>query len=170
MMLRRFALASVLLIASSAAPAMAATNTSNLDVSAEIAANCTINAAALDFSAYDPIVAHKTVDYDVTADVTTNCTTGATATITLGQGANDTAGTPGAPVRRLKSGTTDYLSYNLYQDSGHATVWGNTIPTGVAPPATNGADQISTVYGRVPFGQNVPLGTYTDTVVATVNF
>ncbi|MBN3945447.1 MAG: spore coat protein U domain-containing protein [Nostoc sp. NMS7] len=168
MMLRRFALASVLLIASSAAPAMAATNNADLDVSAEIVANCTIATAPLDFSAYDPIVANKTTAYNVNASVTTNCTTGAVATITLGQGTNDTAGTPDAPQRQLKSGA-NLLPYYLYQDAGRATVWGNTALTGVLP-ITDGTNQISTVYGQVPANQNVPVGTYTDTVVATVTF
>jgi spore coat protein U-like protein len=69
----------------------------------------------------------------------------------------------------LKDGATDYLTYELYQNSAHSTVWGNTSGTGVANTG-NGTQQSITVYGTVDAGQNVPAGSYSDTVVATVSF
>jgi spore coat protein U-like protein len=61
------------------------------------------------------------------------------------------------------------LSYSLFQDSTRATVWGNDAATGVGHTGT-GASSALTVYGSVGSGQNVPAGTYADTVVATVTF
>ncbi|MEH2244835.1 Csu type fimbrial protein [Nostoc sp.] len=171
MMLRRFALASVLLIASSVTPAMAAPlNTSNLYVSANVVANCIINTNAVVFGDYDPIVGNSSAfgaDLDQTGTVTTLCTSGSEASISLDQGLNDATGTLTAPERRLSSGSSNYLSYNLYSDSARGTVWGST---GVAPAGDDGTLQTTTVFGRIPKGQNAVKGNYSDTVVATVNF
>jgi spore coat protein U-like protein len=62
------------------------------------------------------------------------------------------------------------LGYFLYQNVGRTTVWGNTVGTAPSSVAGTGAPQNFTVYGAVTGGQNVPTGSYTDTVVATVTF
>jgi spore coat protein U-like protein len=147
-------------------PAQAATATANLAVSATIANNCTITTIAVGFPTYDPIVTHaSTPDDSTTGSVTVTCTKGAAATIGLGLGAN-VSGTQ----MRMANGT-NYLNYALYQDSGHATVWG-TSGAGLLSPgaAPSKAPRTFQVYGRIPAAQDLPAGTYTDTVVATVNF
>lgn len=157
-------------IATMSGTAVAGTATSNLAVSATVAANCTIDASAgLAFGTYDPIVTNASTALTGSGTISTTCTNGASATITLGQGANaDTSSTDTAPLRRMTDGT-DFLSYQLYTDSGDSTVWGNTSATGAAVTGT-GAAISTTVYGSVAAGQNVPAGSYTDTVVATVTF
>lgn len=147
----------------------AGTDTSSLEVSATVTANCTITTAPVAFGAYDPVVTNASTALDATGTVTTTCTNGASATILLGQGANaDTGSTDAAPVRRMISGS-DYLSYQLYSDSGRSTVWGNDATSDVATTGT-GSNVDVTVYGSVTAGQNVPSGSYADTVVATVSF
>jgi spore coat protein U-like protein len=174
-MLRRFSLASALLVAgsivASVAPAIAATATSDITVSADVAADCTISTSALSFGSYYQISSHASSPLDATGTVTTTCTTGSGPKITLGQGSNPAGtSTDAAPLRRLNDGGTNYLSYSLYQDSGHTTVWGNTAGTAASPTA-DGTAQITTIYGRVAGAQApVPAGTYTDTVTATVTF
>ena len=94
------------------------------------------------------------------------CTKGATTTIGLDLGSNASGST-----RRLTDGSSNYLTYELYQDSGRSTVWGNSgagLFTPVAAPSK--ASRAFTAYGRVAGAQDVPAGTYTDTVTATVNF
>ncbi|MEH2374563.1 Csu type fimbrial protein [Nostoc sp.] len=171
MMLRRFALASVLLIASSAAPAMAGTATDNLGVSGSVDANCTIVATPVAFAPYDPVTANATgIPLNATGKVATVCTTGASAVITLGQGINHGTGSDAVPARQMIGGTgTDNLSYSLFSDAGLTTVWGNTVATGV-PITGTGTSVDTAIYGSIPGGQNVPAGTYNDTVVATVTF
>lgn len=152
-----------------AANAYAGTATSSMTVDSTISANCTISTTAVNFGAYDPIVAHKTAALTGTGSVTTTCTSGASAYITLGQGANAATGsTDAAPVRQMASGT-NRLSYQLYSESTRTTVWANTSTTGLADTGT-GAASTKTVYGSVSAAQNKPAGTYTDTVVATVTF
>ena len=89
--------------------------------------------------------------------------------MTLGQGANpDGASSDAVPVRQMTDGT-NFLTYFLFQETGRTTVWGNTALTGVAHTGTGTLTAI-TVFGRLGAGQNVPAGSYTDTVVATITF
>lgn len=154
-----------------ASSAYAGTQTSDMAVSATVTANCTIDASAgLAFGAYDPVVTNATTGTDLAGSgtISTTCTNGAPVTLLLGQGTNpDTGSTDAAPLRRMLSGTTDYLSYQLYTDSGHATVWDNTAGESLTG---TGVTASTTVYGLVTKGQNVKPGTYNDTVVATVSF
>ncbi len=150
--------------------AKAGTATSNLSVSASVSANCTISTSALAFGAYDPVSANAAAPLDGTGGVTVTCTQGASTTITLGQGATaKVASTDAAPLRQMTDGGASRLEYFIYQDAGHSTVWGNTVGTSAAHTGTGTSTNI-TAYGRVTAGQNVPSGSYTDTVVATVTF
>lgn len=149
--------------------ALGGSTTANLSVTASVANNCTISTSAVAFGAYDPIVTNATTALTATGSVTITCTTGDSGlSVTLGQGANAAGGSTAAvPLRRMVYSSSNYLSYYLYSNSGYSTVWGSTGPT-IA--TGNGSAQIYTVYGSIPAGQNVPAGSYTDTVVATVNF
>ena len=143
--------------------------TSSIAVSATVNANCLITAGALGFGTYDPVSANASSPLDGSATLTVTCTQGAAAKIMLGQGAHqDSGSTDGTPIRRMMSGST-YLSYQLYKDVAGGVVWGNTDGTHVAYTGTGSSGSVS-VYGRVAAGQNVPAGSYTDTVLATINF
>ena len=146
----------------------AATSTANLAVSATVAANCTISAGSVAFGAYDPIVANASAAKNASGSVTTTCTNGSAAYITLSQGLNPSSGsTDAAPVRQMVSGS-NALKYYLYSDTS-STVWGNTGASGKGDTGSGTASAL-TVYGSIPAAQNVPTGTYADTVVATVTF
>jgi spore coat protein U-like protein len=146
--------------------AAAASQTANLGVSATVSTNCTISTTALGFGSYDPVGANASADLDGTGGLTVACTKGATATLGLGLGANASGST-----RRMSDGSGSFLTYELYQDSGRSTVWGTAgagLLTLTAAPSK--AARVFTVYGRVPSNQDATAGSYTDTVVATVNF
>jgi spore coat protein U-like protein len=145
----------------------AAVSTSNLAVSATINDACTITTTALAFGNYDH---NATSDSPGTGSVTETCTNGTAATITLGQGLNPTlASVDGVPERQMASGT-NRMAYFLFSDEGAGTLWGNTPATGVAQTGTGNAGTTLTVYGFITAGQNVHVGAYADTVVATVTF
>jgi spore coat protein U-like protein len=156
------------LLAASLVPfgAYAASQTASLTVSATVTNNCTITTAALSFASYDPVVGNATANLDGTGRVTVACTRGAAPTIGLGTGSSSSGS-----ARRLADGTGNFLSYDLYQDSGRSVAWSNT-GTGLltTTAATSKAARDFTVYGRIAGNQDVPAGSYTDTVVATVNF
>ena len=145
----------------------AATATTNLGVSATVSANCTLTATAVGFGSYDPVSANASTDLVASGAVNANCTNGATATILLGQGLHAATGsTDAAPLRQMISGGNQ-LSYQLYSDANHTTVWDNS--TGVSYSGQGTQTSVS-VYGKVTAGQNVPSGNYADTVVATISF
>lgn len=156
----------MLLVAASSRSHASGSASANLGVSASVANNCTISTSPLAFGSYDPVVANASTNLDATGTVTVACTKGATATIGLGLGSNAAGNT-----RRMTDGSSNFLSYEVYQDSSRATVWGNSGADLLSPsaaPSKNTRD--FTVYGRVPSNQDVPAGSYTDTVTATVNF
>jgi spore coat protein U-like protein len=159
-----------LLVLLSAGPAFAATATSSFQVTASVAANCTISSTSIDFGVYDPVVNNITNPLDQTGTVMITCTKGAVTTIELDAGQNNGLGPSGGTYRAMKSGS-DYLSYNIYQDSNRVTLWSTGVSGRYTPPAApNKNPRTFTTYGRVPAGQDVPSGPYLDSVIATVNF
>ncbi len=155
-----------------AATAFAGTATSNLGVSASVSANCTISTTAVAFGAYDPIVTNATTPRDANGAVTITCTKGSGPTIGLDVGLYSTHASGTTRAMTDGAGTPSSLSYEVYQDSPGGTVWGNSGGGLVTPPAApSKAPRTYTVYGRIPAGQDVPVAaSYSDTVVATVNF
>jgi spore coat protein U-like protein len=145
----------------------ATTATVDLPIAVTVANNCTITAVAVGFPNYDPISTHaSTPDDSTSGSVTITCTKGAATTIGLSLGANFT----GTQARML-NGAANYLNYGLYQDAGHTTAWGNAGASLFTPPVAPSKDaRTYPVYARIPAGQDVPAGTYTDTVTASVNF
>lgn len=151
-----------------ATSAFAGSASTNLGVTATVSDNCIIATADVAFGAYDPIVANAAAALNGTGSVTVTCTTDASAVLTLGLGANDNGGTASDPARRLSDGT-NCLSYSLFSNPGRTSEWGNDAGTGVADTGT-GTASAHTVYGSIDPAQNVPKGSYADTVVATVTF
>ena len=140
--------------------------TASLSVSATVTKNCTITTAPVAFGNYDSVTANATAPLDGIGTITVKCTKGAAAKVGLNTGGNAQGTT-----RRMAGGTAEYLNYELYKDTGRATVWGNTADTALdVPVSTNQNPRDFPVYGRVAQAQVAAVGTYTDTVVATVNF
>jgi len=149
-----------------AAPALAATATANLGATATVINNCTISTAVLAFGNYDPVNVNAAAPLDGTGTVTIACTKGSTVTIGLGLGSNASGAT-----RRLTDGSGNFLTYEVYQEAAHTTIWGNAGAALLSPAAApSKAARNFTAYGRVPSNQDITAGIYTDTIVATVNF
>jgi spore coat protein U-like protein len=148
------------LVISSDGSALAGSANAPLPVSVVVANNCTIATAAVTFAGYDPL--SSTATDSTGGSVTITCTQGAATTIGLNFGTN----TPAGPASMANG--TYLLPYALYSDSGRTTLWGGT--TFAPPVAPSKAARTYPVYGRIPAGTDVPSGTYTDTVQATVNF
>jgi spore coat protein U-like protein len=165
--MRRFILLGALVGVVACAPSLIAADAStSLSVSASVSNNCLISTTALTFAPYDPVVANATADLDGTGHVVVACTKGAAPTIGLGTGSSASGG-----QRRLADGSGNFLTYDLYKDAGRSTAWassgGGLLTTPIAPSKVA---RDFTVYGRVAGSQDVPAGSYADTVVATVNF
>jgi spore coat protein U-like protein len=132
---------------------------------AHAAPACTISATSVNFGSYNVFTGSTT---DSTGTVTINCNGSAhNITVALSQGSSSTFN----PRTMTKGGET--LTYNLYRDAARTTIWGDgtggtSTYTNANPP--NNADISLTVYGRVPAGQDVSAGAYSDTVAAVINF
>lgn len=166
-----FGFLALVLLCVFATPAFGGTASANIAVGATVLNVCTITATPLAFGNYDPTVSTAN---DNTATVVVACTLGASANVTLGQGSHAANGsTDAAPLRQMEgtTDTTQRLRYDLYQNSGRSTVWGNTSATGenytgVGPLNTT----TLTVYGRLPINQNAKADVYSDIVVATITY
>lgn len=164
--MKRLVLVAGMLAASTLAEA--GTGTSNLGVTATVTSSCSITAGTLAFGTYDAVTGAQV---DGSATLTVACSRGALTSITLGQGANPNTGSSDAiPLRRMKDSSANALSYSLFTDSLRLLPWGNTALTGETYIPTSSAPQNVTVYGRITALQDVPSGSYSDTVVATISF
>ena len=127
-------------------------------------ASCsTFTITGVSFGTYNVFTAGAT---DSTGDIKYKCTAGQPISITLSKGAAPTF----TPRTLLKGSET--LDYNLFMDASRSVIWGDgTSPTSFYsdsnPP--NGNVQV-TIFARIPAGQDVTAGSYTDTVLATINF
>ena len=140
----------------------------SVDIGAAVDIRCSVIANPLHFGVYVPSGAHATTPLDATTTINLDCIGGRRADVRLDQGVDpDPSSTDNAPLRRLSDGGGNYLDYNLYEDSGYATVWDNR-PRAVLAPRT--FPTLLTVYGRIPPAQNVFRGLYTDTVIVSVYY
>jgi spore coat protein U-like protein len=146
----------------------AATSSANSLIFATVVDNCTISAAPLAFGSYDPVIANAAAALDGSGTIIVACTKGATATIGLSTGSN---GSHGVGTTRALYGGSAYLSYEVFRDAGRSQLWSNAgaglYDIGAAPSKS---PRTFTVYGRISANQDVPAGSYTDTMTATVNF
>ena len=143
-----------------------AQTSSAVAVTSEVTTECFVSASPMAFGVYDPVFANGSVALDGMATITLTCTKGAVATVALGAGVNAIGQT-----RRMVSNIGDHLAYELHMDAARMFAWRDDIFSLLTlGPATSMAPRALTVYGRVDAGQDVRAGTYTDSIIATVNF
>lgn len=132
-------------------------------VSASVPRSCTLLVGAdLDFGPHPGPIAAV---YDNSTTLSMQCRGGTPWTLSLDNGKYFDSGT-----RRMRiAGTDSYVRYGLYHDTGRSLPWGQSAGDTLAGSGT-GALDTRTVYGRVPSGQNVPAGIYSDTVTATITY
>ena len=161
--------ASVALLALSE-DAAALTQSTNLAVGASVNMRCNVVTANLAFGNYMPAGNHATAPLDAVGSIGINCAAGGNnVRVLVGQGQYPATGSTNAsPLRQMGFGA-NRLAYNLYQDVNRTQVWRSQLP-GLNPSPSNTYPVNLPVYGRIPPAQNVPWGTYTDSVLVTVNF
>jgi spore coat protein U-like protein len=68
-------------------------------------------------------------------------------------------------------GASNYMNYNIFLNSGRTTIWNTTnvsSSTSTSRFTPLGGGLVG--YGRVPAGQDIAIGAYSDTITATVNY
>jgi spore coat protein U-like protein len=145
----------VLAVLLSATAVLAVTETSPLNVTAQVVSRCRITSVTnLDFLTYDPT--DPVDDDDGVGDVTFRCTRGTIYEIYI------------AGIRTMTDGV-DTLSYELYQDAARTTVWPSGLP-GVGGTSASNAPVTQGIYGRIPALQDVQAGIYSGTVTVTIEY
>jgi spore coat protein U-like protein len=146
----------------------AGTKNDTFNVNANVASNCFITAADMNFGDYD-----GTAVVDSTSTVSVRCSKNADFDIALSVGT--TLG--GTYAQRLMAGPGgDTLQYNLYTPAGFGTIWGNNSPgTGwVSGTGTGLGNTLNfTVNGRIPdtvANQAASVGAYQDVITATITY
>ena len=151
---------SIALLATASA-ASAATVSTSFQVTASVAAQCSVTANNLAFGVVDPLGGNV----DQTTTLSVKCTKNSPYTVGLNAGV-----TTGSTIAaRLMANGADTMAYQLYTDSARTTVWGNsaTAPTWVSGTGAGlGTAQVLTVYGRVATGQtNLAVGSFAETTM-----
>ena len=154
--------------------ASAATNTGNMDVSANIDTTCSVSASPMAFGTVVPGVVKET-----TAVVTAICTFGTAYTLDLGDGLNHitTGGTSLDQYRRQMAIDTNRLPYVVskfptYTPEIAATAAGAAINNLLTTTVGNAVAQPVTIYGRIVGVESAAKapGSYADTVTVTIGF
>ncbi len=140
-------------------------------------ASCNVSAPTLNFGSYDPLSFTAT---DSSTNITVSCSrTVASGSENVSYTLSLSAGTGTFSSRTLLKGATP-LNYNLYTTAlrDAASIWGDgtggsitlsaSLPTLDASFTTRTANHA--LYGRIPPRQDVPLGSYSASVVLTINY
>lgn len=138
------------------------------------AVTCSVSSAGVSFGVY---VLGSPTPVDSTGAITFTCTvipSPPSASVIYSIALS--AGSSGNHANRHMLSGANQLIYNLYRDSARTIVWNDT--TNVASgsfslgPSGDTRTQTATftVHGRIPATQDVPPGSYSDSIVVTVTF
>ncbi|MCX7990973.1 MAG: spore coat U domain-containing protein [Proteobacteria bacterium] len=123
---------------------------------------CTVSATNINFGIYD---INSTTNLTSTGTISVTCSNDTNVVIAIGQSIHG-----GINPRRMKHSIyNDFLSYNIYQNAGMTTIWGDGT-NGTTPMIINriGRNKTYTYYGTLFAGQDVSSGTYNDSLTITI--
>ena len=143
-----------------------------LPLSAQAVANCSVTASGVVFGNY--IYSNPTAT-DATGNVAVSCSILGLLSLLVSYDIRLSTGASNSFATRKMASGANLLNYNLYTTAGLSSVWGD---------GTSGSSIISDgyllgllttarnypIYGRIPAGQNVPAGVYSDTIIVTVTY
>jgi len=133
----------------------------------EAGAACSVSATGVNFGAYDVFVA---TPYDSTGTVTVSCDQAPPVDVTIAIGPSGTSG--GFNPRQMRSASSpDRLNYNLFVNAGRSTVWGDGAAgtsTVLLKNVKKNRPEVVTIFGRIPPGQDVSVGSYSDSLTVTI--
>ena len=72
-------------------------------------------------------------------------------------------------TRTLRAGA-NLLNYNLYTSAGRTQVWGDGSGASSVMQVQKNKPVALDIFGQIPAGQDVAVGSYSDAIVVTVNF
>ncbi|RZO83203.1 MAG: SCPU domain-containing protein [Oceanococcus sp.] len=146
---------------------------------AQAFATCGVSALALNFGNYDhlnPFANFSQTTITVSCQENALIGLGDTVIYTIGLD----GGSSGDTSNRALNQGGDNLHYNLYSEPTHTLVWGDdsgnqvggvlAVPLCVLGLGCAVVSAPHTAYGRIPAGQSVSPGSYSDTITVTVTY
>ena len=131
------------------------------------------SAAGVAFGVYDD---SSSMPRDTATNMTINCTRNGgppNVSVTLALGPSATSGS--SSNRSMRQGNGSIINYNLFRDSSRGLVWGqtpgvDTITNSLSIPNKSTVSISFTIFGRISALQNASVGTYGDSVMATISY
>ena len=157
-LLLAFALGTVAL---AALPGLPGTATDTLSAQVTVQNACPVGGTTIDFGTYS---SGQQAALDATGNITYSNCPAVTLTISL-----DGGGTGNISERGMSGGSGDILRYQLYRNSARNALWGSGLDALQQVLLVAGSGE-TPVYGRIPGGQQVAAGSYTDVVNMTMTF
>jgi len=134
---------------------------------AEGAAHCSISTVGVAFGSYDVFGATLNTS---TGRVTINC-------VGIGSGTSPVSvrlstGNAGSFQPRHMFRGAESLNYNLYLNAAGTQIWGDGTAGSVlfSTAVSNNQTVNTTIFGQIQAGQDVSVGSYIDTIIATIDF
>jgi spore coat protein U-like protein len=124
-------------------------------------AACTVNAQSVNFGVYIQFSNQPT---DSAGSVGVTCDAATPYSISL-----STGGSANYASRTMTAGGHS-MSYNLYADPGHNTIWGDGAAGGSSTVNGSGTSANHPVYGRMAARQDAHVGSYIDSINVTLDF
>ena len=156
----RSAFVAAALLASAAGPVIAGSATSTLGVRVVVQPSCSVSGATLDFGSYTSGQAGDLGGF--TQIAYSHCAPGQLRFQLDGGSSGSTT------ARKLGNGSGGQLNYGIFRDSARAQNFGQGTDARLLTVDVSGSGNVS-VYGKIPGGQVAAAGTYTDTVVITMD-
>jgi spore coat protein U-like protein len=132
---------------------------------------CTVGATPITFGNYDIFSIYPV---DTTGTITVNCISDVVRAM-LTAGVSQTSGVFN-PRQMKRLGGTDLLNYNIFTDASRTSIFGSGTggTTGIElrrPPGKPAPwSQMINIYGRIPTGQDISVGSYSDTLTFTITW
>lgn len=123
------------------------------------AAGCSISPQSVAFGNYDSL---SPAPLDGVGNIAISCSAPTSFTISLGAGS-------GTIEQRVMISGANTMQYNVHSDAARMLVWGDEMGGGTTVSDTTQNGNYA-VYGRIPPRQNLPAGSYTDSIVVTVTY
>jgi spore coat protein U-like protein len=130
-------------------------------VRATVSTTCRVAGNTLDFGT----VALLSSDVDSNGSSAVTCTNGTPYRVLLDNGLTGT----GPTNRKMTLGGSEVV-YGLYRDAARSQPWGDISGTNSLSATGTGLAQSHTIYGRVPPQMTPATGTYSDTIVISVEY
>jgi spore coat protein U-like protein len=122
--------------------------------------------------AFPPYASGTTTPTDTTSTIAVLCTPGTAFTVGLNPGSTTGSAFVERRMQHVTSASAT-LGYNIYRNAERTEVWADGIGSTFTVSGTGTGLQhvVSfTAYGRMPSGQRVSFGTYTDVITVTLTY